>query len=181
MLRRAAPGRAPHPTAVILDARAVQSAPASGARTGDDGHTRRTGAKTHAAVDTLGHLLALTVTPAPADDRTQVGTRAARVQEVPGQAVQLAFADQGSVGPQPAAAAAAYGSRRAVVKLPKANRGCVPPPRRWVVERALAWAARFRRLARAYERLPATAAGLHLLAFVCLLLHRLVLLLNGRA
>jgi transposase len=47
-------------------------------------------------------------------------------------------------------------------------------PRRWVVERSFAWAARFRRLARDYERLPETLAGLHFLAFAILLLKRLV-------
>jgi transposase len=180
-LLREAQGRAPQPTAVVLDARTVQSTPESGARAGYDGHKRRKGAKTHAAVDTLGHLLALTVTPANTDERTQVGTLAARVQEVTGQAVELAFVDQGYVGPQPAADAAAHGIRLAVVKLPEAKRGFVLLPRRWVVERSFAWAARFRRLARDYERLPATVAGLHFLAFVCLLLHRLVLLLNESA
>jgi transposase len=180
-LLREAQGRAPQPTAVVLDARTVQSTPESGARAGYDGHKRRKGAKTHAAVDTLGHLLALAVTPASTDERTQVGALAARVQEVTGQAVELAFVDQGYVGPQPAADAAAHGIRLAVVKLPEAKRGFVLLPRRWVVERSFAWAARFRRLARDYERLPETVAGLHFLAFACLLLHRLVLLLNESA
>jgi transposase len=45
-------------------------------------------------------------------------------------------------------------------------------PRRWVVERRFAWSARFRRLARDYEGLPETVAGLHFLAFVCLMLHK---------
>jgi transposase len=180
-LLREAQGRAPQPTAVVLDARTVQSTPESGARAGYDGHKRRKGAKTHAAVDTLGHLLALAVTPASTDERTQVGTLAARVQAVTGQAVELAFVDQGYVGPQPAAAAAAHGIRLQVVKLPEAKRGFVLLPRRWVVERSFAWAARFRRLARDYERLPETVAGLHFLAFACLLLHRLVLLLNESA
>ncbi len=38
-------------------------------------------------------------------------------------------------------------------------------PRRWVVERSFAWTSRFRRLARDYERLPGTVAGLHFVAF----------------
>ena len=63
LLRRAADRPAP-PTAAILDARTIQSTPESGARAGYDGHKRRKGSKVHAAVDTLGHLLALLVTPA---------------------------------------------------------------------------------------------------------------------
>jgi transposase len=41
-----------------------------------------------------------------------------------------------------------------------------------VVERSFGWMARFRRLARDYERLPETLADLHLVAFVVLLLRR---------
>jgi Transposase DDE domain len=50
------------------------------------------------------------------------------------------------------------------------KRGFVLLPRRWVVERSFAWAARFRRLARDYERLATTLAGYHWLAFVMLML-----------
>jgi transposase len=56
-----------------------------------------------------------------------------------------------------------------VVKLPEAKRGFVLLPRRWVIERSFGWAARFRRLARDYERLPGTVAGLHLVVFACLM------------
>ena len=56
-----------------------------------------------------------------------------------------------------------------MVKLPEAKRGFVLLPRRWVVERSFGWAARFRRLTRDYERLPETLAGLHYLAFACLI------------
>src|ERR687883_113682 len=61
-LVRVAAGRGPDPTAVVLDGRTVQSTPESGPRAGYDGHKRRNGSKVHAAVDTLGHLLALKVT-----------------------------------------------------------------------------------------------------------------------
>jgi transposase len=57
-----------------------------------------------------------------------------------------------------------------VVKLPTAKRGFVLLPRRWVVERSFGWMSRFRRLARDYERLPETLAGLHILAFAILML-----------
>jgi transposase len=70
-----------------------------------------------------------------------------------------------------------HGIHLEVVKLLEAKRGFVLLPRRWVVERSFAWAARFRRLSRDYERLPETLAGFHFLAFVILMLKRLVVLL----
>ena len=170
LLRRAAERPDP-PTAAILDARTIQSTPESGAR-GYDGHKRRKGSKVHAAVDTLGHLLALLVTPANEQERAQVEELAKAVQRVTGEHVELAYVDQGYTGEEPASAAAAHGLQLAVVKLPEAKRGFVLLPRRWVVERDFAWATRFRRLARDYERLAATLAALHFLAFVCLLLQR---------
>ena len=167
-------GRADEPTAVILDARTVQSTPESGGGAGWDGHKKRRGRKTHVAVDTLGHLLALVVTPASAQERDQVEELAAAVQEATGQRVELAYVDQGYTGERAEAAAAGHGIRLEVVRLPAAKQGFVLLPRRWVVERSFAWAARFRRLARDHERLPGTVAGLHFVAFACLMLQRLV-------
>jgi len=167
-------GRADDPSAAVLDSRTLQSTPESGARAGYDGHKRRKGSKVHLAVDTLGHLLALTVTPADAQDRAQVAELAAAVQEATGDAVEVAFVDQGYTGAEPAAAAAAQGIDLLVVRLPEAKRGFVLLPRRWVVERSFAWASRFRRLARDYERLPETVAGLHFVAFACLMVRQLV-------
>ena len=126
------------------------------------------------AVDTLGHLLALHVTPANEQDRSQVSDLAAKVQEVTGDAVELAFVDQGYTGEQAAQDAAAQHMHLEVVKLPEAKKGFVLLPRRWVVERSYAWAARFRRLARDYERLAETLAGLHFVAFAILMLKRFV-------
>ena len=175
---RLAQGRAPDPSAVVLDARTVQSTPESGGRAGYDGAKRRKGSKVHAAVDTLGHLLALHVTPANADDRAEVGHLAAAVQAATGASVELAFVDQGYTGEKPAAAAQEHGIALEVVKLPEAKRGFVLLPRRWVVERSFAWAARFRRLARDYERLPQTLAGLHIAAFATLMLAKAVVIFD---
>ena len=158
------------PTAVILDSRTMQSTPESGARAGYDGHKKRKGSKVHAAVDTLGHLLALKVTPAHEQDRAQVADLSKAVQEATGQNVQLAFVDQGYTGDVPAEAAAEHGIEFRVVKHHEAKRGFVLLPRRWVVERSFAWAARFRRLARDYERLATTLEGYHWLAFATLML-----------
>jgi transposase len=171
-------GRADDPTATILDSRTLQSTPESGARAGYDGHKRKKGSKIHLAVDTLGHLLALRVTPANAQDRAQVGHLAKAVQDATGNHATLAFVDQGYTGKTPAAEAAVHGIALEVVKLPEAKRGFMLLPRRWVVERSFAWASRFRRLARDFERLPETVAGLHFVAFACLMVHRLVTLIG---
>jgi transposase len=174
VLIRVASGRTAQPTAAILDGRTIQSTAESGARAGYDGHKRRKGSKTHVAVDTLGLLLAVHVTPANAQERAQVQTLAAAVQAVTGSTVEVAFVDQGYTGDQATDDAAAHGIRLEVVKLPDAKRGFVLLPRRWVVERSFAWMAKFRRLARDYERLPETVAALHFIAFACLMLHRIV-------
>jgi len=173
-LVRLAQGRSAQPTAAILDSRTLRSTPESGARAGYDGAKRTKGSKVHVAVDTLGQLLTLHATPASAQDRDQVSALAEAVQAATGQAVEVAFVDQGSTGAAASAAAQARGTRREVVKLPEAKRGFVLVPRRWVVERSFTWAGRFRRLARDDERLPDSFAGLHVVAFACLMLHRLV-------
>jgi transposase len=177
-LLREAGGRKPQPTAVILDGRTLQATPESGHRAGFDGHKKRRGSKLHAAVDTLGHLLAARVTPANEQERAQVAALAEAVQAVTGNTVELAFVDQGYTGPDPAADADAHGVELVVVSLPEAKRGFVLLPRRWVVERSFAWATRFRRLAKDYERLPETVVGLHFVAFACLMLHRMLVALG---
>jgi transposase len=125
-----------------------------------DGAKRKKGTKVHAAVDTLGNLLALHVTPANEQEREHVGELAETGQ------------DQGYTAERPAAEAQTHGMRLEVLKHEEAKRGFVLLPRRWVVERDFAWASRFRRLAKDYERLPATLAGLHFVAFACLFLQQ---------
>jgi transposase len=173
LLLRLQAGRTDAPSAAIFDSRTLQSSPESGARAGFDGHKKRKGSKVHISVDTLGHLLALKVTPANQQDRAQVADLAKDIQRVTGQNIELAFVDQGYTGEQPAADASRHGLRLEVVKHHEAKHGFVLLPRRWVVERSFAWAARFRRLARDYERLAATLAAYHWLAFVSLMLNSL--------
>ncbi len=85
---RLASGRAPDPTAAVLDSRTLRSTPESGHRAGYDGAKRKKGSKVHAAVDTLGNLLALLVTPATEQDREQVEGLARAVQGVTGESVE---------------------------------------------------------------------------------------------
>jgi transposase len=173
---RAALGRSEQPSAAIIDSRTLRSSPESGTRGGYDGAKRKKGSKLHMAVDTLGNLLALRVTPANIDERTEVEGLLKTVQAVTDGAVEVAFADQGYEGEKPAEAAAAQGVELIVVKLPEAKKGFVLLPKRWIVERSFAWTTRFRRLVRDYERYATTLAGWHLVAFVCLMLKRAALL-----
>jgi transposase len=166
--------RAPDPTAVICDARTLQSTPESGHRAGYDGHKRKKGSKLHMVVDTLGMLLTLKVTAANEQERAQVEDLCGEVQALTSGEVEIAFVDQGYTGETPAQVAAELGIQLEVVKLPDAKRGFVLLPRRWVVERSFAWMTRFRRLARDFERLPETLAGLHYLAFACLMVPKAI-------
>jgi len=167
-------GRNEQPSVVILDSRTLQSTVESGSRAGYDGGKRKKGSKVHIAVDTLGHLLALGVTPANEQDRAQVEELAQQVQQITGESVEVAFVDQGYTGKQPATDAKAHGIRLEVVKLPEAKKGFILLPKRWVVERSFGWMSRFRRLARDYERLAETLVGFHLIAFVILMVRQYV-------
>jgi len=175
---RVAQGRQGQPSAMVLDGRTLQSSCESGARAGYDGYKRKKGSKVHLAVDTLGQLLGVHVTPADEQERAQVGVLCEAVQQATGQTVKLAWADQGYTGEQPRQEAQAHGIDLQVVKLPEAKKGFVLLPKRWVVERSFAWAARFRRLARDYERLPEVLRGLHFLVFAMLMLPKVVPLLT---
>jgi len=169
-LLRVAGGRNAQPSAAVLDGRTLQSTPESGARAGYDGYKRKNGSKVHMAVDTLGLLLDLLVTPANEQERRQVEALGKAVQRATDNSVTTAFADQGYTGGQAEGDARKAGMELVVVKPPEAKKGFVLLPRRWVVERSFAWTARFRRLARDFERTPEVLRGLHFVAFAILML-----------
>ncbi len=121
-------------------------------------------------VDTLGHLLAVHVTPANEQERDQVDALCQAVQQATGSTVEKAWVDQGDTGQSAKAAAAQNGIALEVAKLAQAKKGFVLLPRRWVVERSFGWLARFRRLSRDYERLPDVLGGLHFVVFAMLML-----------
>jgi transposase len=128
-LLRLAEERQEQPSGVIIDSRTLQSTPESGGRSGYDGGKRKKGSKVHIAVDTLGHLLGLLVTPANEQDRDQVYELAQQVQEITGETVKIAFAHQRYTGEKAAQDAAAEGIQLEVVKLPEAKKGFVLLPR----------------------------------------------------
>jgi transposase len=172
-------GRLSQPSAAILDGRTLQSTCESGVRAGYDGYKRRRGSKVHMAVDTLGHLLALTVTPANEQERSQVKALCEAVQEATGEAVRVAWGDEGYTGEQAREDAKAAGIELRVVKLPEAKKGFVLLPRRWVVERSFGWLARFRRLSRDFERMPHVLAALHFVVFAMLMLPKAAMFLTA--
>ena len=116
----------------------LRSTPESGSRAGYDGAKRKKGSKLHMAVDTLGHLLALHVTPANRDDRAETGPLAEVLQKATDGSVELVWADQGYTGSKPAKAAREQGITLEIIRLPQAKRGFVLLPRRWIVERSFA-------------------------------------------
>ncbi len=78
------------------------------------------------------------------------------------------------MGDAPAQAARDEGIELQVIKLLEAKKGFVLLPRRWVIELSFGWLNRFRGLARDYERLPETLAGLHFVVFAMLMLVHVV-------
>lgn len=111
-----------------------------------------------------------------AQRRAQVSQQ---IQETTGQSVKSPSWTK-VIGDQPTQDALQQDIRLEVVKLPNAKKCFVLLLRSFVVERSFAWMARFHRLACDYERLPQTLVGLHLLAFVILILHRFVHLMAYR-
>lgn len=171
---RVALGKNPQPSAAIIDSQTLRSTPESGERAGYDAGKKTKGTKVHAAVDTLGNLLSLVVTPANEQDRAQVAQLLEDVQAVTDNSVTVAFADGSYIGPETAKVASEHGVELQIVKMPDAVKGFVLLPKRWIIERSFAWKTRFRRLIRDYERLPQTVAGLHFAVFAILMLARLV-------
>jgi len=104
----------------------------------------------------------------------RVSELATQVQEATGDHIQIAFVDAGYTGQQAAQDAAAEGIELHVVTLDQVKKGFVLLPKRWVVERSFAWTSRFRRLARDYERLPETLAGIHVAVFAILMVQKWV-------
>jgi len=109
LVLRVCHGKRSWPTAAIIDSRTIKSTPESGSRSGYDGYKHTQGSKVHKVVDTLGHLLALHVTPANESERDQVELLAKQVQDATGERVTMLYADGGYTGRVAAADAAIVG------------------------------------------------------------------------
>src|SRR5206468_10119481 len=145
---RAAAGREAEPTAAVIDSQSVRAAATvPKASRGWDNAKKVNGRKRHIAVDTGGLLLEVLVTPASVQDRDAARpllfnlTRARR-------RIRRAWADGGYAGKLLPWAATWLNLAVEIVKRPDALHTFQVLPRRWVVERTLAWITSYRRCAR---------------------------------
>ena len=157
-LRRAcriAAGRAPEPTAAVIDSQSVRAAETvAAASRGFDAGKKVQGRKRHIAVDVIGLLLTVLVTAASVQDRDAARPLLWNLRKAFPK-VGLAWADGIYAGKLVTWAKTALKLTLQVVRRPDDLRTFQVLPRRWVVERTLAWITRCRRTVRDYERLAA--------------------------
>jgi transposase len=171
---RDADGRDPMVSAGVIDAQSVKGADTVGTRTrGYDAGKRINGRKRHIVVDTLGLLLLVTVTTAGVQDRT-AAHRVLEQLRFAMASVLTVFADGGYAGKLVAYARHRLRLAVEVVVKPPDQQGFAVLPRRWVVERTFGWLMRCRRLARDYERLPATSEAFIKWSMIGIMTRRLV-------
>jgi transposase len=169
--RRAA-GRDPQPTAAVIDSQSVKAADTvPKASRGWDNAKKVNGRKRHIAVDAMGLLLAVVVTAASVQDRDGARPLLWNLSRCCTR-IRLAWADSGYSARKLATWAAALKIQLEIVRRPSTHTFEVLP-RRWVVERTLAWITAHRRCARDYERLPQSHEAMVLWAMIALMTQRL--------
>lgn len=150
----ASQGRQVEPTAGIGGSQPGKGADTAGRHSrGYDAGTKVNGRKRFIAVDPLGLLLAVLVPPASVHD-TAGGRRLLLAVYVAGRRLRHLFTDSGFAGTLVAGAARLLSMTVEVVHRPAGQRGFQVLPRRWVVERTLAWLTAHRRLARGCDHRP---------------------------
>lgn len=151
---RADEGRSPEPTAGIMDSQSVKAADTVGRDSrGYDKFKNTNGRTRFVLTDTIGLLLAVLVTSAGVHD-TAGGRKLLLQGYFAGRRLRHVFTDSGFAGTLVGWAARLLSITVEVVRRPPGQRGFQVLPRRWVVERTLAWLTAHRRLARDYERTP---------------------------
>ncbi len=145
----------------------------AGGRRGYDAGKKIKGRKRHILTDTNGLLVAASVHEADVQDRDGAVPLLASIRHAfPW--LRHVFADGGYAGTKLQIALATLGTwTLEIVKRSDGAKGFALLPRRWVVERTLAWLNRNRRLAKDFEALIETATAWLMLASVKLLSRRL--------
>ena len=166
-------GRHPAPTAAIIDSQSVRGADTVPQRSrGYDPGKRVNGRKRHIAVDTHGLLLAVIVTIAGIQDR-DAGHRLLTALRARCSTIALVWADAGYAGRLVVWAHDLLSMSVQIVKRTNDLSGFRVLPRRWVVERTLAWISKYRRCVRDYETQPAHHEAMVHIAMIMTMSRRL--------
>jgi transposase len=148
-------GRAAAPTAAIIDSQSVRAAEeVARSSRGYDAGKKVSGRKRHIAVDTIGLLLTVLITAAGVQDRDEARPLLRNLRKA-FPTIKLTWADGGYAGKLVTWSGTVLKLTLQIVRRPDDLHTFKVLPRRWVVERTLAWITRHRRTVRDYERLPA--------------------------
>ena len=145
-------GRRVAPTAAIIDSQSVKVADQAGAR-GYDAGKKVSGRKRHVAVDCLGLILAIMITPAAVQDRVAAKGLIQLLVTMYGR-LQILWADGGYLGTlvQWVQQLRPFGKLKLeIVRRGDRTKGFKVLPKRWIVERTFGWLYKSRRLGRDYE------------------------------
>jgi putative transposase len=137
-----------------IDSKTVPSTQACEGR-GYDGGKKITGRKRNIVVDTLGLLMAVSVTLASVDDAMAARSVIPQIDRSAQPRLQTIWADNKYHNHSLNAHIESHPLvdwRIEVVRRPPGTKGFVLLPKRWVVERTFAWLDRYRRLSKDYEK-----------------------------